>query len=418
MDEPELNLFVIWPKARFAEKRIFEDLRRETEVVWTGELCFEGDMKLAYRRFYGPSLPDARRKVANCGSGPFAVAVVRDPSPRYETVDAGGRKPVCCNVRMLALKTKYREWAGRKHRVHGTVASFEFARDVEMLTGHSANEWMRGVPAGAMRQHLPDGWVAVSSLDPFASGRIAPVWGDGAVESPRLESREQFRGETLLNNGLCRGAFLGVDAVEKRSSKAVWSIGNEYKVAARMHGAAPNLVPRPLAWRFAADGSWAAVVAERVKGPALAELLGRGILARDADSFAADILSLADALDKAGVVHRNLDAGTLALGADGHLKAIAWQMAIERASYCEDPWVARRWGIWHDAVGGGRVWNDFRSLWSLLAAFPQTDFVKSVRLSLAKRMEDMSFIPPKRPLERARMAIYAISRRLRAAIGK
>lgn len=417
MSAPELHLFVVWPKARFVEDRILEDLRRETEVVWTGEMRFEGDMALAYRRFYGPSLPDAGRKVANCGTGTFVMAVVRDVRPEYDTVDAGGRNPVHCNVRMLGLKTKYREWAGRRHRVHGTVIPEEFARDVEILTGRKAAEWQNGAPDGEMRPNLPDGWAAVSSLAPFARGRIAPTWGADAEERPELVGRTLFLKDKYINDAFCFGTCLGLDAVEKRSSKAIWSIGNEYRITARMHELAPNLVPRPLAWRFAADGSWASVVTERVKGPSLSELLKRGLSDAEADSFAADILTLADALEKAGIVHRDLFSDNLLLGADGHLKAIDWQLAIERASYREDPWVARHWKFRYVVFGVNRelglgVWNDIHALWKLLAEFPQTDFVKSVRTSLSERTAGMAFSSPPDRMTRIKLALYGLSLRL------
>ena len=421
MSAPELHLFVVWPKARFVADRILEDLRRETEVVWTGVMRFEGDMALAYRRFYGPSLPDARRKVANCGTGPFVVAVVRDVRPQYDTVDAGGRSLVHCNVRMLGLKTKYREWAGRKHRVHGTVVPEEFARDVEMLTGRKAAEWQDGAPRGELRPKLPDGWAAVSSLVPFARGRMEPTWGADADERPELVGRTLFLKDKYINDAFYSGTCLGLAAVEKRSSKAIRSIGNEYKVAALMHDAAPTLVPRPLAWRFAADGSWAAVVTERVEGPSLTELMRRGLADAEADTFAADILALAEALSKAGVVHRDLFADNLLLGADGHLKTIDWQLAVERASYREDPWVVRHWKFRYVVFGVNRelglgVWNDFHALWKLLAEFPQTEFVKSVRANLSERMAGEGFSARPDKWTRMKLWMYGLSLRLQMAL--
>ena len=416
MSAPEQHVFVVWPKARFVADRILGDLRCETEVVWTGEIRFEGDMSLAYRRFYGPSLPDAGRKVANCGTGPFVVAVVRDVRPEYDTPDAGGRHPFRCNVRMLGLKTKYGQWAGRSDRVHGTVTPDEFARDVEILTGRKAAEWRDGAPGGEMRPKLPDGWAAVSSLAPFASGHIAPTWGADAEERPELAGRTLFLKDKYINDAFYSGTCLGLDAVEKRSSKAIWSIGNEYRITALMYDVAPNLVPRPIAWRFAADGSWASVVTERVKGPSLAELLKRGLSDAEADSFAADVLALADALKKTGVVHRDLFADNLLLGADGHLKAIDWQLAIERASYREDPWVVRHWKFRYVVFGVNRelglgVWNDFHALRKLLAEFPQTDFVKSVCASLSERMSGMAFSFPPDRMTRIKLALYGLSLR-------
>ena len=117
----ELALFVLWEKSRFVEERILADLRRETSVRYVKELRFEGDPALAFRRFYGPRLPDAKRKLRNCGGGAFLLVIVEDTAPDYRTIDAGGRLPTYCNVRLHALKKRYHRWAGGEHRIHGTM---------------------------------------------------------------------------------------------------------------------------------------------------------------------------------------------------------------------------------------------------------------------------------------------------------
>ncbi len=414
MTEPELHLFVIWPKARFAESRIMADLARETDVLWSGEMRFDCDMALAYRRFYGTSLPDERRKVANCGAGAFRVVVVRDCKPAYDTVDAGGVAPVWCNVRMLALKTRYREWAGRKHRVHGTVKPAEFARDVLMLTGRTADDWRDGVPAGALAPRLPDGWQAISAAGPFERGEAVPFWGE---TSAALAEPELFLENKYINDAFCKGLFNGRPAIEKLSSKAVWSIWNEYRTASRMYAEAPQVVPCPFAWRYAGDGSSARIVSERVPGPSLAELMKRGLSAAEADGFAADFLVLADALEKTGIVHRDLFADNFLLGDDGHLKAIDWQLAIDRRAYREDPWVARNWKFRYVVFGVNRelglgVWNDFHAMVKLLDEFPQTAAVSAARQNLAARMPRMAFASPPDRATRVKLWLYAVSLRL------
>ena len=55
MAEAELHLFVLWEKARFAEKRILADMARTLEIVCTRELRFADEPMLSFRRFYGPS---------------------------------------------------------------------------------------------------------------------------------------------------------------------------------------------------------------------------------------------------------------------------------------------------------------------------------------------------------------------------
>lgn len=414
----ELHLFVLWPKARFAERRILADVARETDVVFTKELRFDGDAALAYRRFYGPSLPDERRKIAHCGAGAFLLVVVRERKREYALVDVPGSVPTVCNTHMFELKRRYREWAGRRHRVHGTVTAREFARDILLLTGHAAEEWERGVPKGGIAPRLPDRWAAVSPRPgvPFSPAKIAPVHG-AYPDDALLSGARVFAENRYINDRFSAGVCQGVAAVEKVSTKAVWSIGNEFRIASKMHEAAPEVTPRPLAWRFDGDGKSAAVVTERVEGPSLAEILRRGATKSEADSFAADFLALADALERTGVVHRDLFADNFLLGADGRLKAIDWQLAIDRAAYREDPWVRRNWKFRYVVFGVNRemglgVWNDFRAMANLLAEMPQTDKVRAAAAALAARADAMTFASPPDRVTRVRLRLYGISLRL------
>ena len=407
----ELELFVLWEKARFAEERILADMRRETNVRYVVELKFEGDPALCYRRFYGPSLPDAKRKVRNCGTGAFLLVIVEDDHPNYRTIDAGGHQPVHCNARIQALKAKYRKWASGGHRVHCTVTQREFARDVFMLTGHAAEEWEAGVPSGPLKPVLPHGWSAVSRTSPFAAGSLT------ATPAPELTDGKLFLENKYINETFHIGTCLGLPAIMKTSSKAVWSIGNEYKLGCRMHAAAPSVVPMPLVWRYAEDGRSASVTTARVAGPSLTELLAKGVTPAQADGFATDILTLAAALKATGIVHRDLFSDNLLLDADGHLKAIDWQLAIDRADYREDPWVARNWKFRYVVFGVNRelglgVWNDYHALGKILTQLPQTPSVTAAAAKLAAEAESMTYSAPPDAKTRFKLNLYALSLRL------
>ena len=266
MAEAELHLFVLWEKARFAEKRILADMARTLEIVCTRELRFADEPMLSFRRFYGPSLPDARRKLRSCGGGAFLLVVVRDRAPAYGKCTVDGFEYQNVDMRLVTLKGRYRNWAGRRHRVHGTTTRAEFARDVLMLTGHSAEEWEQGVPEGEWRLCLPSAWSAESGADPFHPGVMAP----GTV--PAVENARVFLENRYINDRLQEGTFRGTPCIEKRTSKATWSAGNEYRLASRMYVAAPTVVPRPLAWQYDCDAHAAAVIIAKVAGPSLTEL--------------------------------------------------------------------------------------------------------------------------------------------------
>ena len=303
---------------------------------------------------------------------------------------------------MYDLKTRYREWAGRKHRVHGTTDCDEFARDVFLLTGHTADEWERGVPDG-IRVNIPA----------RADWRLVV---DGAGADMGLSACRVLLENKYVNDVFFEGKYRGRDVVVKCSSKCAWSIGNEFRLASRLRAAAPSVVPEPLAeWR-SEDGRRAFVVTERISGPSLTELLARGVTDAQADGFAADIRALAEALKREGILHRDLFSDNLLLGSDGHLKAIDWQLAIDRADYHEDPWVARHWKFRYVVFGVNRelglgVWNDFHALWKILAKFPQTPAVKAAVAEIVSEAPLMTYSDPPGPFTRFRLWLYALSLR-------
>ena len=160
----ELHLVVLWEKARDAEERILEDIARHVEIVAKRELEWPGDATECYGRFYGAKLKEAAGKTSVCGAGPFLVVVVRDAKPRYGWRETSrGCEQV--NLRLFSMKSRYRSWTGGGHRVHTTNSPEETRRDIFLLTGHSVDEWERGVP-GDSCEVLPgrDGWPSLRSL--------------------------------------------------------------------------------------------------------------------------------------------------------------------------------------------------------------------------------------------------------------
>ena len=215
-----------------------------------------------------------------------------------------------------------------------------------------------------------------------------------------------------INDVFFEADWKGRACIVKCSSKCPWSIGNEYRLASRLHTVAPTVVAEPLA----VCERPAFVVTERVAGPSLTELLERGLTDEQAASFAADILALARALRATGVLHRDLFADNLLLGADGHLKAIDWQLAIDRADYREDPWVERHWKFHYVVFGVNRelgmgVWNDFDALARLLAGFPQTEPVRLARAELEAAAPAMSFVAEPGARVRGLLRLYGWSLR-------
>ncbi len=400
--KPELHLFILWEKARRVEARILDDLSRQKdiEVIGKWEFDFPGPAAEFYPAFYGGKKPlDGRLKARKCGGGPFLLIVVRNLNPTYGSRWARDDKYYTANELMYDLKARYREWAGRKHRVHGTTDCDEFARDIFLLTSHTAEEWERGIPEG-IRLNVPSHayWRQIV---------------DEAGAAMGLADCKILLENKYINDVFFECGFKGRSAVVKCSSSCAWSIGNEFRLASRLYAVAPQVVPEPLAEWSSDDGMRAFVVTEKVSGPSLTELLERGVDDKQAGVFAADILMLAEALKKTGIVHRDIYTDNFLLGSDGHLKAIDFQMSIDRNDYREDPWVASHpkflyvvFGVNHDTPCG--CWDDRAALGAILALLPDTDAVAQARHKLAE-MPDMSFTASPTPCARLKLRLYAIS---------
>lgn len=399
---PELHLFILWEKARRVEGRILEDLagQKDIEILWKGVLSFSGPAAEAFPALYGGKKPmDGPLKVRKCGGGAFLLIVVRNLNPSYGSRWARDDKYYTANELMYDLKVLYREWAGRKHRVHGTTDRDEFARDIFLMTGHTAEEWERGIPED-IRINIPAcaGWRQI----------VDETGAELGLAGCKILLENKY-----INDVFFEGRFKGRPAVVKCSSSCAWSIGNEFRLASRLYAAAPLIVPEPLAQWSSDDGRQAFVVTEKVSGPSLTELLERGIDGKQADSFAADILMLAAALEKTGIIHRDIYTDNFLLGNDGHLKVIDFQMSIDRNDYREDPWVAAHpkflyvvFGVNHDTPCG--CWDDRAALDAVLALLPATDAVTQARRKLAE-MPDMSFTARPSAWARLRLRLYALS---------
>ena len=160
----ELHLVVLWEKARECEERILADIPRHVEVVAKLELSWPGDPTECFGRFYGAKLREAAGKTALCGGGPFLAILVRDTRPRYGWRETS-RGSELVNLRLFAMKSRYRAWTGGGHKVHTTNSPDEARRDIFLLTGRTADDWNRGRCA-APSETLPgrSGWRSLREL--------------------------------------------------------------------------------------------------------------------------------------------------------------------------------------------------------------------------------------------------------------
>jgi len=169
----ELHLIVLWECARDQESRILADIPNQVEVVHSTVLNWPSEAAACYARFYGANLEDVACKVRTCGSGGFRIVIVRDREPVYGLKETS-RGLESVNLKLFAMKMRYREWTGGGHKVHTTNSRDEARRDILLMTGHPLEAWEKGCPEGPLTVLTGQGgWQSLREMFGFL-GRLSP----------------------------------------------------------------------------------------------------------------------------------------------------------------------------------------------------------------------------------------------------
>lgn len=197
------------------------------------------------------------------------------------------------------------------------------------------------------------------------SKRARREW-DALIESEGaalgLSGCRAFLENKLVNDIFFEGTFKGEPCIVKCSSRAPESIENEYKMSRRLNAVAP-VCAEPLALWRSPDGRRAFVVTRRLPGPSLADVLAKDVGEEETIGVLEDMVCIADALIKSGIVWRDIIPDNFMRDSDGHLKLIDAQFAIDRNDFREDPFLLKNWGyrmltFAHHPMTAGYGWND------------------------------------------------------------
>ena len=171
--KPEIQLFVIWSKGRYAEEEILKDIASKFEIIQTFSITWSPYMvHQNFTRFYDTKLPRNSQKETYAGTGEFKLIVIRDNNPTYDyRITSKGRFFV--NTKMFDSKAKYRELTGGGHKIHGTNDKLELKHDIVMLLSLSLNDFLKKYDKPnevnidiALTQDLPGttGWKSFDEL--------------------------------------------------------------------------------------------------------------------------------------------------------------------------------------------------------------------------------------------------------------
>ena len=142
MQEPELHLFIIWPKARCKESEIVSDLEKKFSILEKIEISWSKNKSIEnFSRFYSATFLPKTIGVDARGHGTFLVITLLDNDPRYEVAFTSSGHALV-NINILNLKNKYREWIDNEYGIHSTVTLQETKHDILLLTGKSYDEYL------------------------------------------------------------------------------------------------------------------------------------------------------------------------------------------------------------------------------------------------------------------------------------
>lgn len=166
----EIQLFILWEKARDKEVELLDIIENKFEIIQTFSITWSPyNVGRNFTRFYGQSLPDNSQKELHCGSGEFKVIVVRDMKPNYQTRKTSkGNRTV--NINMFDTKSKLREITGGGHKIHGTDNINETKHNIALIFGTSLdnflNKYKTKVEDIKLKQDLvgTNGWNSFDEL--------------------------------------------------------------------------------------------------------------------------------------------------------------------------------------------------------------------------------------------------------------
>ena len=206
-----------------------------------------------------------------------------------------------------------------------------------------------------------------------------------------------FLENKIVNDIFYEGMFKGTPCIVKCSSRAPESIANEFAMSRRLSDVDPGVCAEALAKWVSPDGSRAFVVLRKLPGPSLTEMFMRGMSVDEAADCLDDMLRIAAALLKAGIVWRDIIPDNFLRDADGHLKLIDAQFAIDRNDFHEDPYMLAHWRyrtllFAHHPMMAGRGWNDVGMMLHYARYFPRNGMVKE-RLARLGELERQAAFP-------------------------
>ena len=148
-DSSKLYIFIIWEKSRNYSEKILKDLSQKFTIRDIYEISWNKNNFLKnLKRFYGKSLPDAKKKAEICGTGPFLLVVISDDEPEFLNPSPTSFvfENDLVNQKIVECKKKYRDWIGIDYTVHSSQSQNETNHNLTLIFGKNLSDFQKTLP--------------------------------------------------------------------------------------------------------------------------------------------------------------------------------------------------------------------------------------------------------------------------------
>jgi len=174
-DSSKLYIFIIWEKSRNFSEKILNDLSQNFTINDVYEISWNKNNFLRnLKRFYGKSLPDAKKKAEVCGTGPFLLVIVSDNNPKFLKPSRTGFvfENDLVNKKIVECKKKYRDLIGIDYTVHSSQSENETNHNLTLIFGKNlfdfqktlSGEWSGTIKKISTELIGDEGWKNMEQL--------------------------------------------------------------------------------------------------------------------------------------------------------------------------------------------------------------------------------------------------------------
>ena len=134
----EINLFVIWSKARNKEAEIIQEIKNNFSILEIYEIKWDKNLfKKNLERFYCEKI---RKKIKHTGTDKFLLITVKDEKPLYN-YEKTLKGIEFVNSKVLNLKKKLRQLTNGGYKIHATNNIYEADKNLIFLIGKSYKDY-------------------------------------------------------------------------------------------------------------------------------------------------------------------------------------------------------------------------------------------------------------------------------------